>query len=203
MHVLVCIAFFISLGALLALGLCLSFSLVRPHARVWPPPGRHSWQLHLVWWLTVVSTAGIVLSGILDWNSGPLGHWLRLPVGAALVLGGLLLALAGINTLGRHATLGLEGTLIETGPYRWTRNPQYVGDMATLLGWAMICNSGRTSWLAMLAIACFALTPFTEEPWLREQYGEAYEAYRSRVARFLGRPRRRLMARPESVETKS
>lgn len=185
---LVSMAFFVSLGALLALGFCLAFSLVRPQARVWPPADRHSWQFHVVWWLTAVSTAGIVLTGILDWNSGPLGHWLRLPVGAALLLGGLLLALAGITTLGGHATLGLEGRLIESGLYRWTRNPQYVGDIAALLGWAMLCNSGRTWWVAMLAMACFAVTPFAEEPWLREQYGEAYDAYRSRVSRFLGRP---------------
>lgn len=190
MHDLVSIAFVTTLGALLALGLCLTFSLVRPYARVWPPPERHSWQFRVVWGLTLISTAGIVLTGVLDWNSGPLGHWLRLPVGATLVLGGLLFALCGMTTLGRHATLGLEGTLLESGPYRWTRNPQYVGDFAALLGWAVLCNSGRTSWVAILAMACFALAPFTEEPWLREQYGEAYDAYRSRVPRFLGRPAR-------------
>lgn len=190
MHDLVSIAFFTTLGALLALGLCLAFSLVRPHARVWPPPARHSWQFRALWGLTVISTAGIVLTGILDWNTGPLGHRLRLPVGATLMLGGLLLAFRGMTTLGRHATLGLEGTLIESGPYRWTRNPQYVGDIVALLGWAVLCNSGRTSWLAILAMACFVLVPFTEEPWLREQYGEPYDTYRSRVARFLGRPAR-------------
>ncbi|MDH3622522.1 MAG: hypothetical protein OES69_13780 [Myxococcales bacterium] len=38
-------------------------------------------------------------------------------------------------------------------------------------------------------MAWFALTPFTEEPWLRKQYGEAYDAYCQRVPRFLGRRR--------------
>ncbi len=45
--------------------------------------------------------------------------------------------------------------------------------MATVL-----CALYATWWLVM---------PFAEEPWLREQYGEAYEQYAARVPRFVGR----------------
>jgi len=191
MHYPVSIAFAITLGALLVLGVCLILSLLRPHARVWPPPGRRSWQFRAVWGLTLISAAGILLTGVLDWNSGLLGHWLRLPVGTIFVSGGLLFARWGMATVGVHATLGLEATFVASGPYLWTRNPQYVGDIAALLGWAVLCNSGCTAWVSMLAVACFALAPFTEEPWLRGQYGEAYEAYRHRVPRFFGRSEER------------
>jgi hypothetical protein len=98
-----------------SVGACLTFSLARPDARVWPPPGRRSWQFRVVWGLTLVSTAGIVLTGILDWNNGSLDFFLRLPVGSTLALGGLLFARSGMTTLGTHATLGLEGTLAAHG----------------------------------------------------------------------------------------
>jgi protein-S-isoprenylcysteine O-methyltransferase Ste14 len=89
-----------------------------------------------------------------------------------------------------HRSLGLKEALVEAGPYRFTRNPQYVGDIFLLLGWAIVCNSLQTWVVSILAAVWFALAPFTEELWLREQYGEAYEAYRHRVPRYLGRPRR-------------
>jgi protein-S-isoprenylcysteine O-methyltransferase Ste14 len=96
----------------------------------------------------------------------------------------------GIRTLSWHASLGLEAELVRGGPYRFTRNPQYVGDMALLAGFGLACNSLATWALCALGIACFAMAPFVEEPWLRREYGEPYERYRRRVPRFLGLPRR-------------
>ena len=61
-----------------------------------------------------------------------------------------------------------------------------MGDIALLVGWALVCGSPRTWVVSLLGAAWFALAPFTEEPWLREQYGPAYDAYRQRVPRFLG-----------------
>lgn len=176
-----------TVAAELLLGAGLVITLMSNGAvRVWPPPGRVSWQFWAVWTLTVVSSVGVLLVGILDWNTAVPGHGLRLVIGAALALGGLGFASWGIATLGRHATLGLQGTLIGSGPYRWTRNPQYVGDIVALVGWAVLCNSGSTWLVSALGMAWFALAPFTEEPWLRAQYGEAYDAYRRRLPRFLG-----------------
>lgn len=48
-----------------------------------------------------------------------------------------------------------------------------------------------TAVLALLGIVWFLLTPLAEEPWLSEQYGEAYETYRESVPRFIGRPNQR------------
>ena len=182
------IVFAITLCSLLVLAVCLIASLVRPEARVWPPPGAASWQFWLVWTLTTVAAVGTVVVGILDWNRLALDHWLRLPIGGALVVGGLLFARWGMTTLGRRATLGIEGVLVAKGPYRYTRNPQYVGDIAALLGWGILCNSLLTWIVSLLGMAWFALAPFTEEPWLRARYGSAYGDFRRRVPRFLGRP---------------
>ncbi len=181
------IIFTLTLLAELLLGAGLVLTLVRPGLRIWPPPGRDSWQYRGIWALTLVSSLGVVLTGLLDWNRCAFGHWLRLPVGGALAVGGLLLALWGVRTLSVHASLGLGGRLVESGPYRYTRNPQYVGDIALLLGWAILCNSLLTWMLCLLGMAWFALAPFTEEPWLREQHGPPYDAYRSRVPRFVWR----------------
>lgn len=183
-------AFAATLVAELLLGALLIASWIDPKRRVWPPPGRDSWQYRVVWMLTDVAAVGIVAVGILDWNTFAIDHWLRLPIGGGLALAGLALALWGVRTLGMHRSLGLKEALVQSGPYRFTRNPQYVGDIVLLVGWAILCNSLRTWIVSGLAAAWFALTPFTEEPWLREQYREAYDAYRRRVARYIGRSAR-------------
>jgi protein-S-isoprenylcysteine O-methyltransferase Ste14 len=182
------LAFWIAFVALLVLGIVLVGSIVWPERRVWPPPGRHSWQYRLVWTLIDVATLGILVVGVLDWNTFVFDHWLRLPIGAAVALGGGAFALWGIRHLSWHASLGLEAELVRTGPYRWTRNPQYVGDIVMLVGWGIVFNSLATWILCALGIAWFATAPISEEPWLREQYGEPYEDYRREVPRFLGRP---------------
>ncbi|MEN8181928.1 MAG: PEMT/PEM2 methyltransferase family protein [Myxococcota bacterium] len=181
------LAFAATLAAELLLGALLIVSWIDPSRRVWPPPGRASWQYRVVWTLTDVTAVGILALGILDWNTFAIDHWLRLPVGGGLALAGLALALWGVRTLGIHRSSGLKEALVQAGPYRFTRNPQYVGDIVLLLGWAILCNSLRTWIASVLAVAWFALAPFTEEPWLRAQYGEAYDAYRRRVSRYLGR----------------
>ncbi|MCP5071382.1 MAG: hypothetical protein GY946_32880 [bacterium] len=180
--------FIVTVIAELMLAGLLIVSWVAPGRRVWPPPGRDTWQFRAIWGLTLISTVGVLLTGILDWNSGPFVHEIRLPVGLLMMLCGLLFARWGMTTLGRHATFGLEGTLVESGPYRWTRNPQYVGDILALLGWGILCNSLPTWIVSILGAGWFALAPFTEEPWLRLEYGEAYDAYRQRLPRYLGRP---------------
>ena len=49
----------------------------------------------------------------------------------------------------------------------------------------VIANSAYL-WIAHLLLALvFVVAPLTEEPWLEEQYGEAYREYRKRVPRFL------------------
>ncbi len=178
--------FAVALTAELVLGAALLWSLARPAARIWPPPGRDSWQYRLVWALIDVATAGILVVGALDWNTFVLHHWVRIPLGAVLALGGGAFALWGIRHLTWHASLGLDAEFVRSGPYRWTRNPQYVGDIVMLLGWALLFNSLPAWILCALGIAWFALAPFAEEPWLREHYGEPYERYRREVPRFLG-----------------
>ena len=83
---------------------------------------------------------------------------------------------------GPDASLGLGGDFIRRGPYRFTRNPQYVGNVAWFAGYALLSSSEVTAWACAAGSLWFVLAPFAEEPWLR---AEAYEEYRRQVPRFL------------------
>ena len=96
-----------------------------------------------------------------------------------------ILAGWGMATAGWKNTSGQRGGFVSSGPYRFTRNPQYVGDIVFFVGVGVIANSVFL-WIAhVLLILGFVVAPLTEEPWLEEQYGDAYREYRRRVPRFL------------------
>ncbi len=128
---------------------------------------------------------GVVALGIIDWNSFAFHHWAHLLVGGVLMACGSF-ALWGYLTLGVHASQGLGGDLVMTGPYQYSRNPQYVGTIPALLGYAIICNSILALITALLVSGWLVLVPFAEESWCREHLGAAYEDYSRKVPRFLG-----------------
>ena len=80
------------------------------------------------------------------------------------------------------------GTLAVTGPYRWSRNPQYVGWFMFLLGFAL----NDWSWWCLAAMTIIAtylhLLILIEEEHLNRVFGEQYARYRRAVSRYIGRP---------------
>jgi protein-S-isoprenylcysteine O-methyltransferase Ste14 len=77
-------------------------------------------------------------------------------------------------------------SLVTGGIFRITRNPMYVGFATILLGWAMFLSAP----LAALGPVAFVLftTRFQiipEERAMRSKFGWEYEAYRSRVRRWI------------------
>src|SRR6516165_10810212 len=100
--------------------------------RIWPPPSRHSWQFYFTWVGSWITLSGAFLLAVLDKNTLGLSATLRLGVGVPLLLVGAALIAWGSRTLSLHTSLGLGGQLIRSGPYRWSRNPQYVGLCAYL-----------------------------------------------------------------------
>ena len=178
--------FFIVIAVELLLAGSLLASIVWPDRRIWPPPGKWSWQFWWIWSLTILSLLGLFAVAALDWNTFVFAHWSRLVLGGLLFVGGSAFAMWGVFTLSWHASAGLEARLVTTGPYRFTRNPQYVGDFAVLLGIAVFSNSLLAMILSVVGIICFWMAPFAEEPWLRQQYGAEYEQYCRMVPRFFG-----------------
>ncbi len=86
--------------------------------------------------------------------------------------------------------------VLERGPYAFTRNPMYVGEILLWLGQAILYGS-----IAVLAVGvglCLAMNFLAiprEERALEGRFGEPYRDYLKRVPRWLGRPRRGVTAR--------
>ncbi|MEJ2759414.1 MAG: methyltransferase, partial [Anaerolineales bacterium] len=86
--------------------------------------------------------------------------------------------------LGAENTSGVKDGFIRSGPYRFTRNPQYLGDILLFIGLVLVSNSSYLFAANALLSLVFLLTPLAEEPWLEEQYGEDYLAYKQATSRF-------------------
>ncbi|MHB1005296.1 MAG: methyltransferase family protein [Chloroflexota bacterium] len=116
----------------------------------------------------------------------------RAPRRAGLLLTGLGVAL-GVSAIATMRRVGesprpdhLVRTLVTNGPYRFTRNPMYLGMTVLYTGAAALANS----------LAPFLALPFVlraiergvvvnEERYLEQRFGDAYRRYRARVPRWL------------------
>src|ERR1700693_724924 len=106
--------------------------------------------------------------------------------GVALTAGGLLFTVWARIKIGRNwsgiVTIKEGHELIPSGPYAIVRHPIYTGLLLAFVGSAL----ARAEWRGILAvvIAWWALWRKLrfEERWLREQFGESYQAYSQRVA---------------------
>lgn len=113
----------------------------------------------------------------------------RVLAGSLIVAGSGALA-AGAGSFGSTRQLsGTEtGRLIQTGVYRWTRNPQYLGYLAILAG-ASLANRSLDALLATVASAAvFDHWIGHEEANLTSTFGSDYTRYRDGTARWLRVP---------------
>lgn len=109
--------------------------------------------------------------------------------GAALTLIGLLFSVAARVHLGRNwsgiVTLKQGHELITSGPYGIVRHPIYTGLLLAFVG----SGVARGEWRGVVAVA-LVLWAFwrklrMEERWMREQFGDRYQAYSQRVAALI------------------
>ena len=78
--------------------------------------------------------------------------------------------------------------LVLLGPYRYVRNPMYVGLFLVLIGEAMLYASFFVLLYSLfLVAAAHIFVVFYEEPTLRRKFGESYEQYLRSVPRWLPR----------------
>ena len=111
-------------------------------------------------------------------------------VGALGVVGGLVVAFWGLWTFHRAHTAILPhrpaSRLVTSGPYRFSRNPMYVGLTAAYIGLAMLAN---TLWppvfLPLVITALYLLVVRREERYLGSAFGAEYAEYRRRIRRWL------------------
>ena len=82
--------------------------------------------------------------------------------------------------------------LVVRGPYRFVRNPMYIGAATALVGVALYYGSaGLWLFAALFIVAIHLFILFYEEPTLRRLFGDDYVAYSDRVRRYWPVRRRR------------
>lgn len=163
-------------------------TIKRPPFRFWPPPSARSWQFFAAWIMACLVLVEFAFLGVLDYDSFILpGLRQRLPIAIAIFVVGC--AIGGWGSFGfpLKATIGLGDRLITTGAYRYTRNPQYIGDSLNIIGYFVLTNSWMVGVVGLLGVTLNLLAPFTEEPWLEARFGSQYLDYKRQVARFIGR----------------
>lgn len=78
--------------------------------------------------------------------------------------------------------------LVIRGPYRYVRNPMYVGAALALCGAALFYRSVPLfGYAALFLLATHLFVVGYEEPTLGRQFGAEYDEYRTRVRRWLPR----------------
>lgn len=114
----------------------------------------------------------------------------RVFLGWALVSGGAVLVAWGMLTFANAHTAIIPNrpasAIVDGGPYRFTRNPMYVGFTLVYTGGALLLNSAWPfAFLPFVLVALSRLVIAREERYLTEAFGEAYAEYRSRVRRWI------------------
>ena len=141
----------------------------------------------LAWGLAVI--AGLVLNRLVplpflpaNLHAGGLGVMVFVLALALVAWAIVTITRAGSNVPTNVPTT----TIVETGPYRFTRNPIYLGMCLGLIGLAIAFDN---LWLLMMLMP-FALVirygvVAREEAYLERKFGDVYRGYRSRVRRWL------------------
>jgi protein-S-isoprenylcysteine O-methyltransferase Ste14 len=114
-------------------------------------------------------------------------------VGMALVVaGGFLAALCAVFFVvegeGTPAPFDAPRRFVAVGPYRFVRNPMYVGATTLLVGLGLVLNAPSVFGVAFAAFFLSNLfVIFVEEPGLARRFGETYLAYRRATKRWIPR----------------
>jgi len=135
----------------------------------------------------------ILLCGVLSWSL----NWPMLPGFPLPWLGITLVVLAFVSPVWAFLLFRSEGTdisptspsnrtLVTRGPYRFTRNPMYLGLLILAFGIAVWIGAWPMfiAPVAVFAVANWVHIPF-EEAKMRRQFGAAYDDYIAQVRRWL------------------
>jgi protein-S-isoprenylcysteine O-methyltransferase Ste14 len=157
---------------------------ISERCRIYPSGDDHPRGTAILSCLFFSISLQIITLGVLDWQSSDLPCWLRV-IGAVGWTGGISLAGLALHGLGWKVSFGEQAIVTESGLYRYSRNPQYLGFLIGLVGWGFFTSSYFTLITCALAILPLVIVPRVEELWLKETYGAVYQHYQSRVPRWL------------------
>lgn len=157
-----------------------------------PPPLIYLGFLLVGWGLAELGTRPEAVTAGFGWLAAGYGleMGVRRGVALALIIGGLLLDGMAAGLFRRRGTAvepwKPSTALVTGGVYRFSRNPIYLGFAITYLGFAVAMDS----WIVLLLLLpCLVVVDRfviqREERYLAAKFGADYEAYRTRVRRWL------------------
>jgi protein-S-isoprenylcysteine O-methyltransferase Ste14 len=129
------------------------------------------------------------------WFGGPDAFAQPRPLGWIVVAIGAVVGLPCVwqfawRGLGTPAPFDPPRRLVVSGPYRYVRNPMYVGMALALIGEAIVFPHIAVGMLietAALALFTQIMVVAGEEPVLRRMFGADYEEYTRHVGRWIPR----------------
>jgi protein-S-isoprenylcysteine O-methyltransferase Ste14 len=157
-----------------------------------PPPLIFLGFLFVGWGLASIGARPEVVEAGYSWLAAGVGLEIEVRRGVALslIIGGLLLDGMAAGLFRRRGTAvepwKPSTVLIHEGPYRFSRNPIYVGFAITYAGLAIAMDSFVA--LLLLSPCLLMIDRFViqrEERYLAAKFGADYEAYREKVRRWL------------------
>lgn len=107
-----------------------------------------------------------------------------LALGSSLVFVGLVLVSWSVSVVGRQP-IDSPATLVTAGPYRYSRNPMYVGWTVGYLGLTVLADTTWPLALLPVVVALVHRDVRQEERALDERFGAEYRDYRRAVRRYL------------------
>jgi len=140
---------------------------------------RNRWVL---WALASIAVANAYLPAycLHSWTLLLSGYWIRW-IGVALYLVGGLFALWPVFVLGDRfsglVALQPGHKLERLGPYKFVRNPFYLGMLTCMLGWELAFRSEVGLVLICLLFPVLASRMEAEERLLHRYFGSEYDAY--------------------------
>lgn len=135
-------------------------------------PQRFSGRALLARWRV---TMGFVFAALVLWLATPTMQSLMIGAVAALAGEALRLWAAG------HLEKSKEVT--QSGPYRYTRHPLYLGSTLIGIGMAAVANDLVVALIVLVYLALTLTAAMrSEEAHLREKFGDAYDAYAEKRA---------------------
>jgi len=137
----------------------------------------------------VAVVLGVVLHWL--WALGfARGSSLRIALGVAVICGGIAIlgsAFSVFHRIGQHPDPRKPTpTIARDGPYRFTRNPMYLGGSLIQMGLGVALGN---AWIVLLLVPTVALIHYRailpEERYLEEKFGDEYTSFKVSVRRWL------------------
>jgi protein-S-isoprenylcysteine O-methyltransferase Ste14 len=152
-------------------------------------PVRFLLHVPVPWVFVLTYLIGVVLEHVHHGTISPTAALVSTKTGAVLFAVGAVIAGWGLVLFHRAKTTTvpgkLSGKLVTRGPYRFTRNPMYVGLILAYLGEAGLM---KQIWPVVLLPFTIAYIHWTvipvEEAKLEEAFPDEYKQYRSQVQRW-------------------